>query len=63
MVAIFKKPGTTKINNVELGKQGGNRTNVWDHAGVNSFGAGREADLADHSTVKPKALVADVISM
>ncbi len=61
LVCIFKKPGAAHINNVELGKHGRNRTNVWDYAGVNSFGAGREADLSDHPTVKPTALVADAI--
>ncbi|WP_377189750.1 site-specific DNA-methyltransferase [Ruegeria meonggei] len=61
LVAIFKKPGMPHTNNVELGKHGRNRTNVWDYAGVNSFGSGREADLADHPTVKPTALVADAI--
>ncbi len=61
LVAIFKKPGAAHINNVLLGKHGRNRTNVWDYAGVNTFGAGREADLADHPTVKPIALVADAI--
>ncbi|WP_282168759.1 site-specific DNA-methyltransferase [Ruegeria atlantica] len=61
LVAIFKKPGASHINNVELGKHGRNRTNVWDYAGVNSFGAGREADLADHPTVKPTALMADAM--
>lgn len=61
LVCIFKKPGTPHTNNVELGKHGRNRTNVWGYAGVNSFGAGREADLADHPTVKPTALVADAI--
>ncbi len=61
LVCIFKKPGAPHINNVELGKHGRNRTNVWDYAGVNSFGAGREADLTDHPTVKPTALVADAI--
>ncbi len=61
LVCIFKKPGAPHINNVELGKHGRNRTNVWDYAGVNSFGKGREADLADHPTVKPTALVADAI--
>ncbi|CUH49220.1 Modification methylase DpnIIB [Ruegeria atlantica] len=61
LVAVFKKPGAAHINNVELGKHGRNRTNVWDCAGVNSFGAGREADLSDHPTVKPTALVADAI--
>lgn len=61
LVAIFKKPGAAHINNVELGKHGRNRTNVWDYAGVNTFGTAREADLADHPTVKPTALVADAI--
>ncbi|SHK51917.1 DNA methylase, partial [Shimia gijangensis] len=61
MVCIFKKPGAAHINNVELGKHGRNRTNVWDYAGVNSFGIGRDADLKDHPTVKPTQLVADAI--
>ena len=61
LVAVFKKPGAPHINNVELGKHGRNRTNVWDYAGVNTFGAAREADLVDHPTVKPTALVSDAI--
>lgn len=61
LICIFKKPGAAHINNVELGKHGRNRTNVWDYAGVNSFGKTREADLVDHPTVKPTALVADAI--
>ncbi|WP_137703353.1 site-specific DNA-methyltransferase, partial [Marimonas lutisalis] len=61
LICIFKKPGAPHINNVELGKHGRNRTNVWDYAGVNSFGKGRAADLVDHPTVKPTALVADAI--
>jgi DNA modification methylase len=61
LVAVFRKPGAPHINNVELGRHGRNRTNVWDYAGVNTFGAGREADLADHPTVKPTALVADAL--
>lgn len=61
LVCIFKTPGAAHVNNVELGRHGRNRTNVWDYAGVNSFGRGRAADLADHPTVKPTALVADAI--
>lgn len=61
LVAVFKKPGAPHANNVQLGKHGRNRTNVWDYAGVNTFGAGRAADLADHPTVKPTALVADAL--
>ena len=61
LICLFRKPGAPHVNNVELGKHGRYRTNVWDYAGVNSFGAGRSADLADHPTVKPTALVADAI--
>ena len=58
---IAKKGTAPHTNNVELGKHGRYRTNVWDYAGVNSFGKARMADLADHPTVKPTALVADAI--
>lgn len=58
---IAKKGKAPHINNVELGRHGRYRTNVWDYAGVNSFGRNRDADLADHPTVKPVALVADAI--
>lgn len=61
LIAVFKKPGAPHINNVELGKHGRNRTNVWDYAGVNSFGKTRDADLTDHPTVKPTALVSDAL--
>jgi hypothetical protein len=59
-VFVFKSGTEPHINNVELGKHGRYRTNVWSYAGVNSFGADR-SDLALHPTVKPIALVADAI--
>ena len=61
LVCVFKKGGASHVNNVELGRHGRYRTNVWDYAGVNTFRKGREADLVDHPTVKPTALVADAI--
>lgn len=61
LVLILKKGKAPHTNNVELGKHGRYRTNVWDYAGVNSFGRTRMTDLADHPTVKPVALVADAI--
>ena len=60
-VFVFKSGTAAHINNVELGKHGRYRTNVWSYAGVNSFGASRDADLAMHPTVKPVALVADAM--
>lgn len=61
LVAVFKNGKAPHINNVELGRHGRNRTNVWSYAGMNSFQAGRDELLAMHPTVKPVALVADAI--
>jgi DNA modification methylase len=61
LVFVFKSGKGPHINNVELGKHGRYRTNVWTYAGVNSFGRGRDQDLAMHPTVKPVALVVDAI--
>lgn len=60
LVFVYKSGTAAHINNVELGKNGRNRTNVWSYAGVNSFGLNRD-DLTLHPTVKPTALVADAI--
>ena len=57
----FSKSARHHVNNVELGRHGRNRTNVWDYAGVNTFKIGRRDELAMHPTVKPVALVADVL--
>jgi DNA modification methylase len=61
LVFVFKAGAGPHINNVELGKHGRYRTNVWDYAGVNTLRAGRLEALALHPTVKPAALVADAI--
>ncbi|MEZ5897887.1 MAG: DNA methyltransferase [Hyphomicrobiaceae bacterium] len=61
MVLVFKSGTAPHINNVELGRHGRYRTNVWTYAGANAFSATRDADLAMHPTVKPVALVADAI--
>ena len=60
LVFVFKSGTAPHINNVELGKHGRYRTNVWSYAGVNSFGGDRD-DLSLHPTVKPVAMVADAI--
>jgi DNA modification methylase len=59
-VCVFKSGTAPHINNVELGKYGRYRTNVWNYAGVNGFGDGR-SDLELHPTVKPVAMVEDAI--
>jgi DNA modification methylase len=61
LVFVFKNGNAPHINNINLGVHGRNRSNVWDYAGINSFGKHRDELLAMHPTVKPVALVADVI--
>lgn len=61
LVFVVKKGTAPHTNNVQLGKHGRYRTNVWDYAGVNTFGSNRMTDLAVHPTVKPVSLVADAI--
>ena len=61
LVFLFKNGSSPHINNVELGRFGRHRSNLWTYAGINSFGKERDAELAMHPTVKPVALVADAI--
>ena len=60
-MAVFKSGTRPHVNNVELGRHGRNRSNVWDYAGVNTFRDGRLDELAAHPTVKPVGLVADAL--
>lgn len=59
MVFVYRVGSASHTNNVELGKHGRNRTNVWDYPSVNSMKGSRREDLALHPTVKPVAMVAD----
>lgn len=61
MVAIFKHGDAAHVNNVQLGRMGRYRSNVWQCPGASGFSKTRKKDLEDHPTVKPVALVADAI--
>jgi len=61
LVLVSRHGDVPHRNNVELGRHGRNRTNVWEYEGVNTLSPGRRADLALHPTVKPVGLVADAI--
>jgi DNA modification methylase len=60
-IGVYRAGQGGHQNNVQLGRHGRNRTNVWAYAGINSFGKGRMEALAWHPTVKPVALVADAM--
>ena len=61
LIGLFKHGNGKHTNNVELGRYGRNRTNVLNYPGVNTFTKGRAQALALHPTVKPVALLADLI--
>jgi DNA modification methylase len=63
LVFVYKAGTAKHTNNVQLGRFGRNRTNVWNYPGINSFArnTGEGNLLALHPTVKPVALVADAI--
>jgi DNA modification methylase len=61
LIGVYRSPRSSHTNNVQLGRFGRSRSNVWTYAGVNTFGRSRAADLRDHPTVKPVAMIEDAI--
>ncbi len=61
LVLVFRNGPDPHINNVELGRYGRNRTNVWEYHGCSSGTRDRRADLSLHPTVKPAEMIADAI--
>jgi DNA modification methylase len=64
LIPVFRKGKKQHRNNIELGRHGRNRSNVWEYAGATTF-AGRTTDegniLAMHPTAKPVNMIADAI--
>lgn len=58
---IARKGDEKHKNNIDLGRWGRTRSNVWQYAGVNSFGPGRDEQLAMHSTCKNVSMLVDAI--
>jgi DNA modification methylase len=62
MIFVFKSGKAPYRNNIQLGRFGRNRTNVWRYPGANTLSrSGEENLLAIHPTAKPVALVADAL--
>lgn len=60
-VLVYKIADGKHINNFQLGQHGRTRSNVWQYAGMSSFGAGRDEALQLHATPKPVAMLVDAI--
>ncbi len=61
LVFVWKNGSAPHINNIDLGKHGRYRSNVWDYSGQTIPHAQRGEELAVHPTVKPVAMVADAL--
>jgi hypothetical protein len=62
LVFVFGKRAARREINVQLGRFGRNRSNVWNYPGANAFARrGRARGLDFHPTVKPIAMIADAI--
>ena len=63
LIFVFRNGKGRHRNNVQLGRYGRNRTNVWEYPAINTLSkSGDEGNLlALHPTVKPVALVADAL--
>ena len=62
LISVFRNGKAPHVNNIQLGKFGRNRTNVWNYSIPNRFGRqGFKKDLDYHPTVKPFLLVSDAI--
>ncbi|MFW2830812.1 hypothetical protein [Sphingomonas sp. ID0503] len=60
LIGVFRHGNAPHRNNIMLGKNGRNRTNVLHYPGMTSFGRGRTRSLELHPTVKPVAMIADL---
>jgi DNA modification methylase len=62
-IFVYKVGKAPHQNNIQLGKYGRNRSNVWIYPGANSFARNGEDGnlLAYHPTSKPVALISDAL--
>ncbi|MBR1156000.1 DNA methyltransferase [Bradyrhizobium sp. JYMT SZCCT0428] len=61
LIFVFKHGKARHINNVNLGRHGRNRTNVWTYVSQNALSGTSKGKLALHPTIKPVAMIADAI--
>ena len=58
---LYKKGTAEHVNNIELGKNGRWRSNVWLYPGASSVSSDIRKGMEFHPTVKPAAMLTDAI--
>jgi len=61
LILLFKKGDGPIRNNVELGKHGRDRSNVWTYPAANQRGSSANKQAGNHPTPKPTELIADAL--
>jgi DNA modification methylase len=61
LLPLFKKGKAPHVNNVELGKHGRWRSNLWTYPGASSMGSEARQGLQHHPTVKPVTMLEDAL--
>jgi DNA modification methylase len=61
LLPLFKKGDAAHLNNVNLGKRGRWRSNVWTYPGASSLGSNARRGLQDHPTVKPTGMLEEAL--
>jgi DNA modification methylase len=61
LICVFKSGAGRHTNNIELGKNGRNRTNVWEYDSAGTQARKGNNVLELHPTVKPIQLVMDAL--
>jgi DNA modification methylase len=61
LLPLFKNGSAQHVNNIELGRRGRWRANVWTYPGASSLGSDARRGLQDHPTVKPTAMLEDAL--
>lgn len=61
LLPVFKVGSEPHVNNVQLGRHGRWRSNLWSYPGASSLGSDSRSALGDHPTVKPRALLEDAL--
>lgn len=62
LILIYKNGTASHQNNIQLGRFGRHRTNVWQYGGIQAMRHSEEGDLlSKHPTVKPVQMIADAI--
>ena len=61
LIGVYRTKGERHRNNVQLGRFGRNRTNIWRYPGATTLGSDVRQNADAHPTVKPVQMIADAI--